>query len=261
MNDNKVLSKNEKFIKDLYIINLYRETVDSFQFSTDCIINDINLERKKLILISVTKIIHPYLKLKYNYSVNEIDEYIINEYPTLLTPNYFNNMIVNFIHTSTYDFSNDKSIERLFTGITSNIYSTLDGGEIKPISKDIFNTIHYYKNIDDDSYTEIINMLIDYPKYLEELSELISTSYVFYKKLSNNFNNNTLNLDRFSVSIYSQINDFIISLSEFDKYFHDSFYNEGFNESYFSETIDFLLCLITDRLKEYDNHNSLPIIF
>jgi len=96
MNGTKVLGKNEKYIKDLYIINLYRETISSFQYHTDMLLNDIDLERKQSIIIAVAQLIHPYLKLKYNYSVSDIDKYIIDEYPTFLTTNYFNNMIVNF---------------------------------------------------------------------------------------------------------------------------------------------------------------------
>ncbi len=42
-------------------------------------------------------------------------------------------MIVNFINTSKYDSSNDKSIKKLFSSITDNIFNQLDSGEIKPI--------------------------------------------------------------------------------------------------------------------------------
>ena len=261
MNDSKVLNKSEKFIMDLYIIGLYRETVESLQHSADDIINDIDLDRKKSILLLVTQTIYPYIKLKYNYSIAKIDKYIDNEYPTLLIPNYFNNTIINFINTSTYDSSNDKPIKKLFSTITNNIYNDLNGGEIKPIRVDIYNTIKNFKNVDDDCYTETIYMLIDNPSYTQQLSELISVSFVFYRKLNSKFNNNTVNLDMYSISIYPVIKKFILTLDEFDKYYEHSYDDEVFSNSYFSETIFFLLYIITKRLKEYDKHNNLPIIF
>jgi hypothetical protein len=117
----------------------------------------------------------------FNYSVSDIDKYIIDEYPTFLTTNYFNNMIVNFIDTSKYDSRNDK-----------------------------------------------------------------------YRKLNSKFNNKTLNLDRYPTCIYSQIEDYLASLNEFDRdYFID----------FISIDIYFLLDLVVKRLKEYDYNNNLPVIF
>jgi len=244
MNDTQELSENEKLRKDLYIINLYRETISSFQYNADMLINGIDLERKELLIISVAQLIHPYLKLKYNYSASDIDKYIIDEYPTFLTTNYFNNMIVNFINISKYDSCNDKSIKKLFSSITDNIFNKLDSGEIKPISESIFNIINNYKNVDnkyDD--TVVIDLLIDNPNYNKQLSELISISYVFYRKLNSEFNNKTLNLDRYPTYIYNQIEDYLDSLNEFDvDYFND----------FISGDIYFLLDLVVKRLKEYD---------
>lgn len=104
-------------------------------------------------------------------------------------------------------------------------------------------------------------MLIDNPSHTQQLSELISVSFVFYRKLNSQFNNNTVNLSMFSRSIYSVIKEFILTLDEFDKYFEYSYDDEIFSHSHFSDTIFFLLYIITDRLKEYDKNNNLPIIF
>jgi len=253
MNDTQELSENEKLRKDLYIINLYRETISSFQYNTNMLINGIGLERKQSVIISVAQLIHPYLKLKYNYSASDIDKYIIDEYPTFLTTNYFNNMIVNFINTSKYDSRNDKSIKKLFSSITDNIFNQLDSGEIKPITESIFNIINNYKDVDNKYYdTVVIDLLIDNPNYNKQLSELISISYVFYRKLNSEFNNKTLNLDRYPTYIYNQIEYYLDSLNEFDvDYFND----------FISGDIYFLLDLVVKRLKEYDYNNNLPVIF
>jgi len=131
----------------------------------------------------------------------------------------------------------------LFSSITYNIFNKLDGGEIKPITESVFNIINNFKNVDNDCDTEIIDMLIKNPNYNKRLSELISISYVFYRKLNSDFNNKTLNLDRYSISIYTQIEDFIISLNKFDM---------DFVTDYLSDAIYFLLDLIVKRLEKYN---------
>ena len=131
----------------------------------------------------------------------------------------------------------------MFSSITYNIFNKLDGGEIKPITESVFNIINNFKNVDNDCDTEIIDMLIKNPNYNKRLSELISISYVFYRKLNSDFNNKTLNLDRYSISIYTQIEDFIISLNKFDM---------DFVTDYLSDAIYFLLDLIVKRLEKYN---------
>lgn len=263
MNDTKVLSENEKFTKDLYILNLYMETINGFEYGENYdLINEIDLYRKNCIFLSIIKLAYPYLKLKYNYSYSDIDKYIQNEYPTLLTPHYFNNMVIEFINTSEYDFENDTIFPKLFKGIVNKIVDTMDSGEIKPLNEIIFNRINNFVSDYDDEFTHIMNMLVDDTTIDIEITEYISTSYLLYKRLNIQFDNKLLNLDKYRESIFPFIKKSILNLEDMGEYIED-YENNGnyYYENSFDKIIKLIIFTLVDYIDRKNESKNIPIIF